>query len=245
MITRNLQVVVVMAAVSILLATSGCIPTSPQVRVGELQSKSQSIALDNAPSEYVDLNIAAGELIVSGGASQLLDAKFTYNVAELEPQVAYSGGKLSVHTPALSTGVEALWNLKDYRHKWDLRLNDNVPMKMSVETGAASADLKLGSLALKQLELERGVGPVVIDLTGNWNDDLDAKIGGGLGGLTLRLPRSTCVRVDVEGGLGRTVSQDLTKNGSTFVNAACGKSKVTLHIDVSGGAGNVTLEVGE
>lgn len=245
MITKNPKVIVVLAVVITLLATSGCALTSAQVRVGNLQTRSQSVKLDNAKSESVEIKMAAGTLNVSGGASDLLQATFSYNVAELEPQVAYSVGKLSVRTPSVAAAVPSLWDLENYRYEWDLHLNDNVPMEMHVETDAGSTDLKLGSLSLTRLDLQTGVGPVAVDLTGNWHADLDATITGGLGGLTLRLPRNACVRVDVEGGLGQVDARGLIKDGKRYVNDACGTSKVTLRIDISAGVGRTKLEMGE
>ena len=243
--TKNPKVIVVLAAVITLLATSGCALTRPQVRVGELQTRSEAVELDDAKSVSVDINMAAGKLDVGGGANELLQAKFSYNVAELEPQVAYSGGTLIVRTPDAQAGVTSLWGLDDYRYEWDLHLNDKVPMAMRIEVGAGNADLKLGSLSLTRLDLETGVGPVTVDLTGNWQNDLDANISGGVGELTLRLPRSACVRVDTEGGIGKVDAQGLMKDGNEYVNDVCGKSEVTLRIDISAGVGNIKLEVGE
>jgi hypothetical protein len=228
-----------------LLATSGCVLTRPQVRIGELQNKSESVELDDAKSKSVEINMPAGELYVSGGASELLQAQFSFNVAELEPQVAYRGGTLSVRPPNVDTGFPSLVNIGDYRYNWDLRLNDNVPMKMRVELGIGSADLKLGSLSLTRLDLKPGAAPVTVDLTGNWRNDLDANISGGVGDLTLRLPRSTCVRVKVEVGLGKVDAQGLRKDGNDYVNDACGESEVTLRIHIAGGVGKIKLEVGE
>jgi len=246
---KNLEVIVVMTAVIMLLAISGCAPARSHARslarVGELQTRSESIALDGSKTERVDIFMGAGELDVSGGASELLQAKFTYNVAELEPQVKHSGGTLSVRTPDAVADVSSLWKLADYRYEWDVHLNDNVPMEMHVDMGPGNANLKLGSLSLTRLDLDTGVGLITVDLTGSWQEDLDARINGGLGALTVRLPGNACVRVDVEGGLGNVNAQGLTKAGNDYVNNACGESGATLRIDIAAGVGNINLEVVE
>jgi hypothetical protein len=241
---RDPRAIVVLLAVMTLL-TSSCVLGRPPVRVGETRSRSQSIALDGAKSERVEIEMAAGELHVSGGASELLQAKFTYNVAELDPQVAHRNGTLSVRAPTVRTGIASLTNLGDYRYVWDLRLNDHVPMQMRVEMGAGSAVLKLGSLSLTRLDLEAGVGPVTLDLTGNPKKDLDAKIDGGVGGLTLLLPSSACARVHVDSGVGRVHAQGLKKDGSRYVSDGCEQSRLTLRIDISAGVGDINLEVGD
>ncbi len=245
MFKKNLKVIVILATVIMLLAASGCAPSRTVIRVGELQTRSQSVALDGAKTESVEIGFGIGMLEVSGGASDLLQAKFNYNVDQLNPQVAYKGGTLSVLTPEYSHASVSFWNAEDFRNEWDLQLNDSVPMKMHVVMGLGSADLQLGSLSLTRLDLDAGAGPILIDLTGNWQADLDADITGGLGEITLRLPSSACVRVDIKRGLGGVYTHGLTNDGNTYVNAACSTSEATLRIDIGAGVGDINLEAGE
>ncbi len=245
---KNQKVIVVLAAVLTLLAASGCAPFSRVVRVGELQTRSESVALDGAKSQDVEIDMGAGDLNVSGGASknELLQGKFTYNVAELDPQVSYRGGMLSVRTPNVSTGPASLLDAAEYRYEWNLQLNEDVPMQMRVHVGVGSAILDLGGLSLTSLDLEAGAAPVTLDLTGDWQNDLDATIDGGIGRFTLRLPSSACVQVGIDGGIGNIDAQGLEWDGDYYVNAACDKSGVTtLHININPGVGGVDLiEVG-
>ena len=50
--------------------------------VGDLQRESRSIQPENAQSVRVDLRMGAGELNVTGGADALMEADFSYNVAD-------------------------------------------------------------------------------------------------------------------------------------------------------------------
>ncbi len=241
---KNLKVIVLLAVVITLLAASGCAPGKPVYRVGELQTRSQSVPLDGAQPESVEIGFGLGMLKVSGGASDLLQATFNYNVDQLNPQVAYQGGTLSVLTPDYTHAPVSLWNAGDFRNEWNLQLNDSVPMKMHFVLGAGGADLQLGSLSLNRLDLDAGAGPVFLDLTGNWQADLDAVITGGLGEITVRLPSSACARVDITRGLGGVYTHGLIKDGSGYVNQACGTSKTTLRIDIGAGVGAINLETG-
>jgi len=242
MSTKNLRVAGLLAIAAILLAAGGCSPPGQGVRVGPLQTESRSVDLGSAKSVSVEINMGAGELEVSGGADELLDADFTYNVAELKPEVSYSGGKLIVQVPDVKVGIRSLWDLDDYRYEWDLRLNDDVPMAMNVDLGAGEADLALGSLSLTSLDIDMGAGRITVDLTGDWQNDLDAKLQGGVGELTVRLPRDVGVRVDVDTGVGDVNAAGLTKNGDVYTNDAYGESEVTLRIDIDAGVGRINLE---
>jgi hypothetical protein len=213
--------------------------------VGELQTTSNAVGLDDAASVRVEIEMGAGELHVAGGATELLEANFTYNVADLKPEVNYSGGTLAVRTPEVRAGIASLADLDEYRNEWDLRLNDDVPMEMRVSPGASRTDLKLGSLSLTKLDIDGGAGPLTVDLTGDWQNDLKATIAGGLGKRTLILPRDTGVRVVMAVGVGPVDAPDLTKEGEYYTNDAYGQSSVTLEIEVAGGVGETELRVAQ
>ena len=240
MIAKNSKGIALLAMLAILLTAAGC---GGGVRVGALRTESQAVDLGGATPVHVEIEMGAGELDVSGGAAKLLEADFTYNVAELKPTVDYSGSTLSVLTPDVRVTAASLLNLNDYQYTWDLRLNDAVPMDMNVTLGAGQSTLKLGSLSLTTLEVGGGAGEMTVDLTGDWQNDLTATIQGGLSKRTLILPANVGVRVKVEVGLGGVDTTGLTKDGDYYVNSAYGKSAVTLNIQVEGGVGGTDLIV--
>jgi hypothetical protein len=230
-----------LAASTILLGATAC--NIERVPTGELRKESQSVKLGDAKSVRMEVKMGSGELKVAGGASQLLDAEFTYNVPAWKPLVDYNAsgtqGYLTIRQPAGVHGTEA-----GVRYNWDLHLNNSVPLDMTVEMGAGRADLTLGTLSLNSLDLKFGAGESVVDLTGDWKNDLTARIRGGVGKVTLRLPRDVGVRVDAEGGIGSINAADFKKQGHTYVNEAYGKSHVTLRVDVKAGVGEINLELG-
>lgn len=264
MTERKRIFVSVLATTVALFVVTGCGGSS--IRVGSLRTGSESVELGDASSVEVEIKMAAGKLEVAGGASDLLEADFTYNVAELKPDVEYRNDKLSVLTPDVeSRDIGILWDVGDYRYEWDLRLNDEVPMDMNITMGAGTGDLDLGSLSLTTLDIEAGagtvtldlsgatsltrlsvdagVGEITLDLTGDWHQDLDAAIRAGVGRLTVLLPRDVGVRLDVEGGISDTDTRGLNRDGDDYVNDAYGESEVTLRIEIDAGIGEIDLEV--
>jgi len=248
--------------VAALLAVAGC--TLQQT--GPTQTDSQTVDVAGAESVRADILMGAGKLEISGGASALMNAKFTYNVRDWRPEVDYSvsnkRGRLTVEQPS-TRGVP---NTTNVRYEWDLRLNNDVPMELTAKLGAGESNLDLRDLSLTSLEVQAGAGEVdiavpaksltllkavmgagdmTIDLDGDWKNDLRADVKGGVGTATLRLPRNTGVRVTVEGGLGSVKAYDLNVDGRVYTNDAYGKSDVTLEISVAGGIGEVRLELGD
>lgn len=223
------------------LLLAGC---ASEAKVGAVQTESQSVELGDAKSVRVEIDLGAGELMVAGGAEKLLEAEFTYNVAKLEPQVDYSDGKLVVQHPD-ANGLPALQNLTDFRNEWSLRLNNDIPMDLSVNMGAGTSDLQLADLSLTSLDVSLGAGNSTIDLSGGWGSDLDATIDAGAGDITVRLPSEIGVRVEVEAGLGTIDAPGLKQDGDVYTNSAYGVSDVTLQVHIEAGIGRINLEVEE
>jgi hypothetical protein len=222
-----------------LLASCGSRP-----RVGALQTESQSVGLGDAKSVRVEILMGAGELAVSGGAEELMEADFAYNVAALKPELEYTDDTLVVRQPE-GIGLPVLENIEEFQNEWRLRLNDEVPMDLTVDMGAGSTALQLGGLSLTQLEVILGACEGTIDLTGDWVHDLDVTIDVGAANINVLLPSDVGVRVEVNAGPTAIQTSGLTKEGSGYTNAAYGVSEVTLHVSLDTGIGQVKLEVVE
>lgn len=260
------QTGILLVITAILMATLSCTLTRSAIRVGELRSETEEVPLGSESSVRVNIEMAAGELNIHGGAAELLEAEFTYNVDEFKPEVAFSGGTLSIQTPDVE-GIGSLVDIDDYRYEWELHLNDDVQMEMTLRMGAGVADLDLGSLTLTRLDFDAGAGDInldlsnsvslsrldvdlgagdaTIDLSGDIQSDLDARVRGGVGKLTLQLPRDVGVRVDIDSALTNINARDLNRDGNAYVNDAYGESGTTLRIDIDAGIGEINLEVGD
>jgi hypothetical protein len=237
-------VLMLVAAMSVALFAGACgTQRGGTQQVGEMQRDSRSIQAENAQSVRANLKMGAGELNLTGGADQLMEADFSYNVASWQPKVNYdvSGetGELIVRQG--SGGGVRLGG--DARNEWDIRFNDEVPTNLSVQMGAGESDLDLDDLTLTGLDLEMGAGRTTIDLTGDYDQDLVASIQGGVGQATMQLPSEVGVRVEAQGGLGEINAEGLQKEGEAYVNDSYGDSEVTLDVDIQGGVGQINLEV--
>jgi len=212
-------------------------------KVGEMRHESRSVQPENAKSVRSHLAMGAGELNVGGAADALMEADFSYNIADLKPRVSYEvnggNGELRVRQ-GNSDGVRFGNGARNSR---DISFNDEVPTDLAVEMGAGESDLDLDSLTLTGLDLQMGAGKTRVDLTGDYDQDLDASIQGGVGEASVMLPSEIGVRATAQGGLGKINADGLEKEGKAYVNDAYGNSEVTLEVDVQGGVGQINLEV--
>src|SRR5215216_1510866 len=236
--------IVMMAATAVIAGACGMQPGGgAQQDVGKMQEESKSVDLKNADSVRAQLNMGAGELNVTGGADQLMEADFSYNVSEWKPKVGYDvngqKGELLVKQGGANSGSL----VAKARNEWDISFNEEVPTDLVVKMGAGECELDLDSLTLEGLDLKMGAGKTTVDLTGDYAQGFDASIEGGVGEATLLLPSKVGVKAKSEGGLGKINAEGLKKVGDSYVNEAYGESDVNLSVDVKGGVGQINLKV--
>jgi hypothetical protein len=206
----------------------------------------QDVSLQGAQSVTANIDIPAGSLDMSGGASvnQLLNANFDYHEADGQPRVEYevSGGHGDL---SITQENKSHLHFATSRNDWQLRFADNVAMDMNVQIGAGSSNLRLQGLSVNNLEVQAGVGQMNLDLTGPRKSDLHVDIHGGVGSAVIHLPKDVGVRVHASGGIGSVSPHGLTREGDDYVNAALGKTPATIDLTIEGGIGSVSLRTDE
>jgi len=235
--------IVMLAATAVLAGACSTQGSGGTPQVGKMQHDSKSVDPENARSAHAQLMMGAGELHITGGADQLMEADFSYNVSDWKPKVSYdvSGDEGELVVKQGSAGGGGLSG--GARNEWDISFNDEVPTDLVVQMGAGESDLDLDSLTLKGLDLQMGAGKTTIDLTGDYAQSFDASIEGGVGKATVLLPSEVGVKAKAEGGLGNINAEGLKRVGDSYVNDAYGESDVNLSVDVKSGIGEINLKV--
>lgn len=214
------------------------------LEVGELQMDVETVPMTGLENADVEVSMNAGTLALRGGSEALMEAEFTYNVDEWQPEVSFTEeagvGMLTVRQP-LKGSIQA----PEARNEWSLRFNDNIPMRMLVRLGAGKADLDLRGSNLQDLDIELGAGQVAIDLSGDWEQGFNVNLKRGVGEATVMFPVDVGVRVNVASGIGSIQALGLRRQGEYYVNEAYGVSEVTIEVEILGAIGTIELEVVE
>jgi hypothetical protein len=236
------------------------------VTTGEMQEISETIERQDARDARVTVEIGAGELNIGGGARDLMEGTFTFNVDEWQPEVSYAvtgtTGVLQVQQPNVEAGIGL--SSRDVTNRWDLSFNGEIPLEVAVRLGAGESQISVADLNVHRLSLETGAGETTLLAGGNlrdldiqggvgeleinlaaadWTQDLNGRIRGGVGSTTLILPGNVGVRVEVEQGLGSVNASGLSQDGDVYTNEAYGVSSITLTLEIESGVGEVNLQV--
>ena len=189
----------------------------------------------------VNLELHAGELDVDGGAKELMEADFTYNVASWKPEVRFERSGFRSTLAVKQGGASA--TMGSTKNEWRLRLNDQIPTDFSLKCGAGENRLNLGELDLRDVQVHIGAGRVELDLRGRQpKHDYSVSIHGGVGEAVVHLPADTGVVATASGGIGEIEVSGLEKQGDEWRSGAAGKGKSTIHLDVHGGIGKITID---
>ena len=213
--------------------------------VGETKEEDKTIDASGEKELKVDLNIGVGKLEVKGSCDKILDAKFTYNVERWRPGVDYSKtgdkGNLKISNPK---GSFNCINGNKVKNQWDISLNKDIPLSIDLEAGVVGdCNLNLSDMNLRQLIIEAGVGNVKVDASGDYKNDIDVKVEGGVGNTTIYVPENMGVKVNAEKGVGRINADGFKKQGSnTFINDSYESSRNRMEVDVEAGVGNITIK---
>jgi hypothetical protein len=221
-----------------LFTFAGCVIDNH--RSGPLEYSSQSVELDNSEEVRVDLRMGAGDLRVTDGAQKLVRADFSYNIPEWKPEVRYTRdgkrGSLRIEQPGRNHGT-----FGKTQYRWDLQLNNKVPLDLAVHFGAGQARLDLGSLMLRGVELNMGVGQLDMDLRGKLRHSYNVNIQGGIGEATVRLPADAGIYAEAHGGIGSITVRGLRHEGGHWVSESYEQAENKIRIDVQGGIGAIKL----
>lgn len=212
------------------------------VEVGELEEDVHSIPLDGVESLKVELDMGAGELNLHGGATDLMEGSFVYNVEEWKPEIDYyvSEGKALLE---IEQGRNSGIPMGDSENEWNISLNERIPMDVKLDLGAGETNLDFQGLLLNSLVVDMGVGELTLDLSGERTQSVDVNIEGGIGSATLYLPQQFGVRVNVEKGIGSVDSYGFHKEGHIYTNDSFGKTGVSVEVNIEAGIGSVDLRL--
>jgi hypothetical protein len=224
---------------AVVLITSGLVGCEV---AGEMVEDSQTIELGRAESAEVKLDIGVGELRIQGGARELMEAYFSYNIEHWKPEVDYrivrDQGVLTVRQ-----GESRGMTLGRKRNRWDISLNDDVPLDLNIDFGVGEGKLDLTGLTLKSLDIDMGIGEMVLDLSGDRKHSFDVILDGGIGSATIYLPEHIGIRARIDGGIGSIDAKGFKKRGEIYTNDAFGKTDVSIDIDVDAGIGSIELKL--
>jgi hypothetical protein len=122
--------------------------------------------------------------------------------------------------------------------EWDISINQQVPVKLTVNAGVGQTNLDLEGARVTDLNLNVGVGTTSVTFP-EQAGATTARIKGGVGSLEIFVPEGVEARIAVDTGIGGVdVDERFIKEGDVYTtegyNGAENKIDVTLNVGVGG-----------
>jgi hypothetical protein len=234
-----------------ILAVSGNLPASSDTKASPFRHTSMlspnttTIPLEGATAGNIRVTLGAGELTLNGGApsSALVAATVFSKAPEWQPEIVQSlnGSVKSVTiTDKGFKGKE--WFAVHSPNSWEILVNDQVPVNLTVNVGAGDNRLDLGTLNLDSLVVNTGAGDTEIDLGRTRAGPYHAEIHNGVGDLTIRVKKNSNTRVSLDHGVGDLSSKGFEQEHDILVTEGFDPALPTTEIFVKQGVGDITLE---
>ena len=158
----------------------------------------------------IDIDFSVGEAFISAlpaestllmsaelrhiGDVELVDEGETQRYLTLKQQV-----KASKAGRSIQQGLRALADRQNLR--WDVLLSPAVPLVLDIDGGVGPAELDLSGLQLRSLSADTGVGELTLTLPAQ-DEMFEATLDGGVGRTRIYIPDGTAAILDIDGGVG-------------------------------------------
>jgi hypothetical protein len=231
-------------ATSILIALTGGLWS---LRIALSPAKTTAIAgsLEGAARADVTIRAGAAALRIEGSeeAGQLIAGSVQRARGErLEQAIRRDGAivRYALRSERERTFPPLPWQDGAGR-VWDLRLADEIPLNLTVETGVGEARLDLARLQLSGLTVRGGVGQLFVTLPDQGG--FSATIEGGISETVVRVPAGLGVRVRVSTGAGSfQLPPGYERQGDIYTSPGYDAAAEKIELVMQAGVGRIIVE---
>jgi predicted membrane protein len=216
---------------------SSCLST------GQHTEEAYTVELQEAKKVSTTIAMYNGDLEILGNSQgPLLASEFSYNLKELIPEISYlvqnGEGKLKIIQKENKKGL-----FNPVENKWSLIFNQAVPIELDIAMGNGDNHLDLSSINLTGFKAAIGTGDTILDLTGNYQENIEIYLLGGVGHTTINLPEDIGVRLWIKNGLNIINCDGLDQMGNFYYNSTFDFSERKIFITLISGLGMIEVNL--
>ena len=204
------------------------------LRTRNVKARTLALELGTALRAEVSINFGAGDLTVGKAASgKIVDGTFEGEVRyDVKPD-----GRVWLKLEPLNWWG---WNPRGYR--WNVGLTDAVPLKLSLDGGAANANLDLTDLKITDLQLKTGASSTVVRLP-NAAGITNVRINAGAASVKLIVPAGVAARIHSTMAIGSNDinQQRFPRAGGDYVSPDYATAANKVDIQFDGGVGSLAV----
>lgn len=199
-------------------------------------TESLKIPLEGASQANIKLKHGAGRLSFAAGAEPGDLISGTYN-----DRLRHSAEKVGETLQVRIRGDSWYFPNVEPRH-WTLRLNDQIPMILNIDSGAGESKVDLSALKVSELRLSSGASATHVTLPGGAGFT-KAKIDSGVGSIQVRIPEGVAASIRASGGLSSTTvdRNRFPRSGGRYQSPDYDSAENKVELVVSTGVGAIDI----
>ncbi len=193
----------------------------------------------NATSAVVDIKAGAGNLTIKEGASDLVNGTLESNVTKISTSSTLNDNIQSV------TLKEDAYSWSGIGHKTndlDLTLNESVPVKLSLDTGAMSMNLDLKKINAEEININTGASSMDLAL-GDIPALAKLNIDAGASSFNMSLPTGVGVKIKIDAGLSSKDFPNFNKiDDNNYETADYASAQKKIEMDLDMGVSSINID---
>jgi uncharacterized membrane protein len=211
---------------------------------GEPVQKITTISRDDATGLDLQMLFGSGEITLSEGTNEKTLVNLTPDCDHLPAPLDYTATRSGTVKRVRIRGRHShgSWWSDESVHRWDIRVNREVPVSLDLRNKAGRTRLALGDLNLSSLKIRNGAGETRIDLAGYHGGSFSAIIRNGVGSLVIRVPKESNLRIWIKRGIGDMQVRGLMVEGDMYTTHAAQPGAPEITLQIKQGVGSISLE---
>jgi len=208
---------------------------------GNVEVQDASIELEGANSANLKVNHGAGELNIHSGATASELAHGTFS-GGLDHKATRNGDRLEVRMRPASDITSIPFFGPHTQLNWDVALNANIPIALSLSVGANKSMLDLRDMNITDLKLETGASETHLTLParGRFKADLDL----GAASLEVTVPEGLSARIRASLGAAdlKIDESRFPRNGNYYQSPDYDTAANTVDMNIDAGAASIRIK---
>jgi len=253
MATENLKPMAYLSPLIIVATVAYAVVVSPDWSIAngdnedlDRRSSDWSVSADPGVTAMdLHMDFGGGRLRVRGGAEtgKLLEGQFFHRGRKPEVSAEETGETMKVLLKRRSTSIGI--GQRD-RERWIVKLNESMPVDMTVDAGGAQVRLDLADIVLKKLNLETGAADVDLIL-GTKSSEVECDVSCGAASIDMVIPAGAGLRVDKESAMSSFSTGDieLVESGRYIQSPDFDTRSVRIFLVIDSGVSSLRIRQSE
>ncbi len=195
--------------------------------------------IDGAVTAAVTLKLGAVSVDLQGGSAEVISGTYRSAGGSFSGMSTLSGEQQET-TYTTTNGTPGWW-FGGLHNDLHMRLTNDIPVTLSLDTGAADLTADLSSVQLADATIKSGASSLNITL-GDLVDTSSVSIDAGASSIDITLPSTLGVTLHLDtGASSKTVPRFTKQSDGTYVSDGAGDHNKKLELRVTTGASNIDI----